>query len=209
MTTNEFVILSIDPGTTDLGWAVSKATYGTCKMEVLDMGHLKPTQVISTKPYRQEVERFGKRPISLRYIREHIEVLIQKYHPDFYVSEGCFGGQFFTAIEALIQSISTIRQLLLIKYQEPLHIISPKEIKKAASGFGGSGKGEVATAVLLSNSDITFSKDLNITDTIPSHVSDAIAIAYSFLKLKSNIIEGIHHERFDQIPAPGHPETPA
>ena len=172
-------LLSIDPGLSQLGWSVSDYKLTTGKLVVHRFGGISATKLVNRADRKDEVRQFGKRVVSLNIIRSSILNLIEEYKPDYLVIEDAFyNPQFPNAYVALVQVITTIELLGYRKYNKVLFKIPPRSAKLAISGFGGSGKLNIQSAILTSDK-IEF-KQKRQTEGLTEHEADAIAIGWTF-----------------------------
>ena len=174
-------MLSFDPGLSFSGWAYSRFESGIRLFTVEQYGMITPNKTVSHKEYRQLVDTYGMRIITLTLLRDLIRELMDKYKPDFVASEDAFfNPRRPGAYEALLHWILTVSFILKDEYSKPLFKIPPKLVKKFISGVGTSDKEGVQHAI-FKHKDIVFDKGLGEIE-LTEHEGDAIAIGYSYWK---------------------------
>ena len=143
-----------------------------------------PNKTVSHKQYRELVDTFGMRIITLTLLRDMIRELMDTYHPDIVASEDAFfNPRRPGAYEALLHWILTVSFVLKDEYGMPLHKIPPKLVKKFISGVGTSDK-EGVQAAIFNHKDIVFEKALGEIE-LTEHEGDAIAIGYSQWRMQT------------------------
>ena len=185
-------ILSFDPGLSFSGWTYSVLDdSGT--FTIREYGMLTPNKTVGHKEYREDVSVYGARVITLTLLRGMIRMLMDRFRPDFIVSEDAFfDHRHPSAYEALIHWILTVTFLLRDEYHKPLFKIPPSVIKKAVSGIGKSGKLDVQAAV-LTHPDIQFIEK-PVMGSLAEHEADSMAIGYTFIKLFPDSYKGVNQE---------------
>ncbi len=176
-------VLSFDPGLVHLGWTFSEYDREQNQMVVLDYGTLTPGPVAATAKFRNEVASFSKRVISCSLIRLWVDELVTKFNPDFCTSEDAFYcSRMPNAFSALVQCLTTMENLLYVKFKRALTKMSPKEIKHCISGSGTSGKVSVQDAVMR-NPNIQFKVTHDLL-RMCEHEADSIAVGWTFTQLR-------------------------
>lgn len=174
-------ILSFDPGLSFSGWAYSSVDDSDI-FTVEEFGMITPNKTVNHKEYREEVDIYGTRMITLTLLRLMVKDLIDRFKPDYVASEDAFfNPRRPSAYEALIHWILMVSIVLRDDYNKPLIKIPPKLVKKYISGDGTSNKLGVQDAI-FHHKDIHFSIDMNEIE-LTEHEGDAIAIGYSFWKM--------------------------
>lgn len=145
-------VLSVDPGTRSLGWAVVEGDHR--RQDVLEFGVFKP------EPRRR-----------LFAILSFTEELIARFMPDIVVTEFSFFGP--NAKSAF--RIGEARAAVIIAAQKSdieTDEVSPRQVKLSLTGRGEASKEQVKYMV---------EKSFNVR-TIGTDSSDAIAIGISYLR---------------------------
>lgn len=145
-------VLSVDPGTRSLGWAIVEGDYR--RQNVLEFGVFKPG------PKRR-----------LFAILSFMEELIAKFTPDIVVTEFSFFGP--NAKSAF--RIGEARAAVIIAAQKSdieTDEVSPRQVKLSLTGRGEASKEQVRYMVEKSFS----------VKTVGTDSSDAIAIGISYLR---------------------------
>ena len=181
-------ILSFDPGTTVMGWAISEYDSKTGVLSVLYHGTIKGTK--SAKKLKQEVEDYGPRLIALSIIEDEVRSLVTTHQPNFVASEDTFHNpRTPNAHSALTLCIYSIERMLRKTYKElvlkkttakVLHKFAPVLVKSIASGKGTSMKQEMIVSI-TNNPFIQFRSPMDEV-ILCEHEADAIAVGYTFAK---------------------------
>lgn len=125
----EKIILGIDPGTQVLGWGLIE-----CKgkqMKYLDMG-----------VYRMHYKT-GDHFYRLHSVYKHMLELIEKTRPDEMAAESPYFGKNVQSMLKLGRAQGVI-MATSFQFQIPVFEYSPRRIKQAITGQGGSSKEQVA-----------------------------------------------------------------
>lgn len=174
-------VLAIDPGLTNTGWVLLEYDTNTGIFVVSRQGEFHPAPTADKALYREDTERFEKRTISLRLLREKLEELMHEVHPDYVVAEGIFFNPLRpTAHEALAMWHCVARLTCMDVLQKKLEVIPTKIAKRELTGSGGNGKITVQQ-VVLGCKDIVF-KQKGMECAMTEHGADAIAVGYAFVK---------------------------
>lgn len=175
-------VLCIDPALSKCGWSVLdlKQKKKSPSISVVRYGNISSTGEANKVAYRDYVETFGKRTISLLVLRTAISDLVREFEPDYIVIEDAFFHKKFpTAYAALEQCICTITILCKDEFNMPLFRIPTRSAKKSITSTGASKKEDVITAI-LSHPHITF-RQKKLASVIDHHSADSIAVGYHFL----------------------------
>ena len=109
-------ILSFDPGTTNMGWAISQYDTLTGDFDVIQHGVFKSSKV--AKKRKEEVECFGQRMIALGVIIEETSKLVSQYQPHYVVTEDTFFNPGTPQAHiALLLCIHSVERMLYVAYQ--------------------------------------------------------------------------------------------
>lgn len=144
------VILGIDPASYDTGWAV-----------------------IDNELHYNLIHIPHSRPIECRLLLLYngLQKVIEDYHPEVVVLE----DQFLAKNVKTLKTLSWVRgvvMLLATQHGLPLVILTPTEIKQAATGKGNADKDMIRKSV---------SMIFGIKEKLNDNVSDAIAIALTYI----------------------------
>lgn len=176
-------VLSIDPGTNHLGYAIMDVDYANAlePIVLVEVGTL--NAVALSRPYTTLLEVHGEKVTKLYALEQAIKRILETFKPDKTVSESPYMGSFPQAYAALVECLKTIRSAL-IDYDPcmPLHIIDPASIKAAVGVSGKSGnKGLMTDAVadLVSKNAIVTDIDIRVLD---EHSVDSIAAGYAYIR---------------------------
>lgn len=178
-TSTKYRILAFDPGIANTGWSLLESTLGGGELTVLKMGELHPGPTADRAVYRDLVERFDKRVISLSLLREFITGLLNEYKPDFVCCEDIYISMAHpTAYGSLAMWICTAKMTVMDVAAKKLFAIPTKICKQSITGSGGSGKNPVFSSV-LTHKDIHFVPSID-KRSMTEHQADSIAVAYAF-----------------------------
>lgn len=182
--------LNIDPALSHLGWSITDFDITQGTMSVYRFGTLEATKEVSKVAYREQVELYTKRMITLKMIRDHIKVLMDEFQPDFVITEDAFFGMRRpSAFSALIECISTIEFFLMNEYQKRVYKVAPRSAKQCMTGSGSASKDPIQQAIMVRD-DIIF-KQKKQAEKLGEHEADSISVGYFFRK---NILPGILSE---------------
>lgn len=151
-------ILGIDPGIGRLGWGVIEAKGQ--KLEIVDCG------CIETSP-KLSVEK------RLLQIDKELNTIIKDYKPEFVALEDLFFGN--NAKTAFV--VGQARGVVLLcagKFNLPISVYTPLQVKIATSGYGRADKSQVSKMVKVL---LRLEKMPKLDDTVDAL---AIALTHSF-----------------------------
>lgn len=179
--------LNIDPALSHLGWSITDFIIDQGTLSVYRFGTLEASRIVSKVAYRDEVNRFTKRMITLKMIRDHVKLLMDEFNPDYITMEDAFFGiRRPNAFSALIQCISTIEFYLMNEYGKRVYKVAPRSAKQCMTGSGASGKDPIQQSI-FEKSEIIF-KQKKQAEKLGEHEADSISIGYFFCK---NILPGL------------------
>lgn len=162
------IILSIDPGTEKIGYAIfEKNKKSKKRCDFITSGLIKTMK--STKPeYR------------LREIHEKIVAIIQQYNPTELAIEQLF---FFKNAKTVISVAQSQGVIVLAAAQHNLSVtyLTPLQIKQTVTGNGAADKQSVFKMLKLELGD-----KLTVSD---DDESDAIACGLAYCYLKNSLVE--------------------
>lgn len=182
-----FRILAFDPSLTNTGWSLLEGNIENGDLTVLKLGEIRPGPTSDKAMYRDLVEQFDKRTISLTVLREEITKLLNDLKPDFICAEDiyiCMARPM--AYGALAMWISTAKLTCKDVAFKPMTLIPTKICKQVASGYGGNGKTSVQAAI-VANKHIAF-KDDDWKYKMSEHQADSIAVGVAFADRFRHII---------------------
>jgi len=183
----KFRVLAIDPGLTNFGYSLIEGDIRSRDLVVLKTGEIHPGPTVDKKNYREEVERYDKRTVSLAYLREQVSKLILQLKPDAIASEDIFINMHRPqAYGALCMVICTLKLICRDVANKPLVTI-PTKICKQVLARGDFNKDDVQRAI-LANPHLKF-KDENERLHLSEHVADSIAVALALFDRYHNVIE--------------------
>ena len=176
---HQLKILSFDPGLSTSGWNLAIYDTDNKIMYIEDCGRLYPNENVGKD--KKCLIRYGTRIMTLNQLRSDIRNLVNKFSPDFVVSEDAFYNPSRpTAYCALVQWLTTVSMVLFDEYNCTLFKLAPKIAKQVISGFGGSEKLGVQQAI-SDKKDIVFNKTINVKE-LTEHTCDSIGIGYTFIQ---------------------------
>ena len=90
MANHKFKILAFDPGLTNTGWSFAEVDIKDDSLTILKIGEFHPGPTVEKKSYRDQVEKFDKRTITLAYLREQLTKLLLELKPNAVCAEDIF-----------------------------------------------------------------------------------------------------------------------
>lgn len=180
MRINQVRILSFDPGTTCLGWAVSNFDTKTTKFQVVKFGNILPSTI--SKKLKSDCEQYTQQLISLEVIENLTKELITTYTPTYIVTEDAFFQpkrvNAFIALKFCIHTIARVSK----NFGMGIYKLAPCDIKKMMSGSGHANKITIQDAI-INHPDISFKAAKQIAfDKMVEHEADAIAVGWAFTR---------------------------
>jgi len=170
-------ILSLDPSSSNFGWAYSQYDTKNGNFKNVKYGSFKSSKIAIKN--KEEVAKYGLKMITLDVIEDEITKLITQYNPDYVVSEDAFMHQYAQTYASLVLIIYTIQKVCR-KFGKVLYTISPKEIKVTVASSGNANKEAVQNSV-INHEKITVPRTKsNPIDEMSEHEADAIATGYAF-----------------------------
>jgi crossover junction endodeoxyribonuclease RuvC len=175
--TQERIILGIDPGTTVMGYGVIQATGK--KVVVLSLGVLK-------------LDKYDDYALKLKKIFERTVGLIDEYHPDDLAIEAPFYGKNVQSMlklgraQGVAIAAAMSRELAVVEY-------APKKIKLAVTGNGNASKEQVAASLMQ---QLKFEYNNEYSDA-----TDGLAAAYCHFMQKNLKIPALESKNKSKIPA--------
>lgn len=180
-------ILGIDPGLTTCGWNLSEYDAQNECLTVLKIGEFHPGPTVDKKNYRDLVEKFDKRTISLSYIREQLTKLLVDFKPDAVCAEDIFiNVRRPAAYGALAMFICVAKMTCMDAANKRLVTIPTKIAKSVLTRSGSSDKLTVQQCVIKNNT-ICF-KDPSDPMHMSEHEADSIAVSFAFVKVYRDLI---------------------
>lgn len=183
----KFRILAFDPSLTNTGWSLLEGSVDNGNLLVLKTGEIRPGPVADKSSYKEEVETFGKRTISLAILREEITKLLLELKPDFITSEDIYISMFRPmAYGALAMWICIAKMVCHDVVGKSITLIPTKICKQVCTGSGGNGKTTVQMAILASKR-VTFKHNDDKTH-MTEHQADSIAVGMAFAERYGTVI---------------------
>lgn len=173
-----FKILSLDPGLTNLGWAIS--TYDSEKNHLTTHKYGRYQASKTAQKDKQNVAIYGQRIISVSLLREEIKRLIDLYKPTHIASEDVFLHiKHINAYAALTMCMFAIKDAAMSKHMV-VYTIPPRAVKKLAASTGEADKIQVCNSILHASDVTVIDNKQNPISKMTEHESDAIAVAKAF-----------------------------
>lgn len=169
-------ILSIDPGTDTLGYAILDLNLDTGQVLVPAVETVSGSRL--ARRYQQTIATYGEKTARLQAHEENLFSLLCWYRPHAVIAESPFLGRFPQAFAALVECLSMI-QRAVARYDRtlPLETVDPPTAKKAVGVVGkGTSKDDVRQGV-LGMERIVFASGIEAA-LIDEHGTDAIAVGY-------------------------------
>jgi len=158
----ERIILGIDPGTSVMGYGVTKEAGS--KIELLSLGVVKIPG--TTDEHMLKLQRIFEQTISL----------IDTYHPDSLAIEAPFYGKNIQVMLKLGRA-QGVAMAAALSRNIPVNEYSPRKIKQAITGNGNAGKEQVAAMLQQLLKFKETPEFLDATDGL------AVAVCHSFQKI--------------------------
>lgn len=156
------VVLGIDPGSINTGWAVLSFT--SKKIELVDFGVLK---------FNSKIEFLDR----LLEIQQKSSELVLQFEPDEIALESLIYVKSPTALSKLAQTRGVILSNFLQTHKGKIYEYSPNLVKKSSVGHGHADKLSVQKVLM---------KSLGIESFKTHDESDAVAIALCHILNKNN-----------------------
>lgn len=175
-------ILTLDPGLTHTGWALLQASLNNDTVVVLKIGEFHPGPTVEKKSYRDEVEKFDKRTISLAYLREQLTKLLLDLRPDEVCAEDIFINPHRPAAYGALAMHQCVTKMVCYDVVKKHLITIPTKIAKATLTKSGSSDKLTVQQCVASNTDIKFKNEDDLNH-MTEHEADSIAVGYALAKL--------------------------
>lgn len=187
--------LNIDPAISVLGWSITDRSSTGSKVLVVRWGNLTPGSVAAKALNREECDKYTKRMISLREVRNGIRDLITEYQPDYItIEDNFFNSRYPSAYCALEQVITTIALVCMDEFHKRIFRIPTKCAKQAVTTTGDAKKNSVLSAIL--DSEIITFKQKRKSEELDHHSADSIAVGVHFL---CRVWPELEHETQEEI----------
>lgn len=171
-------VLSIDPGTTCLGFAITKLSIPNLEIVEVFGWTIDATRLSF---YREDViEIYGEKFARIMAIKQMFKLVLEFHKPLCVVCESPFFSiQRPSAAGPLYELLATLEQTVYEwDSQKPLYKIDPKTVKKAVKASHNAKKDEVKLALSI----VEELKIANL-DYLDQHAIDAVAVGYGFINL--------------------------
>lgn len=183
-----FKVVSIDPGTDNLGFAVMDVTYDNYIIKKTVAKTITASKHVNEESWISQVH--GYRMARIQKLKS---ILIQNFNsiePAFIVCESpFFNPRMPGAFQPLAEILFAIKEAVL-KHNSwlPLYLIDPSTIKKSVNAPGNADKVVMKKSV-SSLTDINYDGEIKIED-LDEHSIDAIAVGYCHVKnLRNPVIK--------------------
>lgn len=188
MAKRKYLVLGIDPGLTNCGYNLSEVNIEDSSITVIKLGEFHPGPAVEKKSYRDEVEKFDKRTISLAYLREQLTKLLNDLKPDAVCAEDIFiNPRRPAAYGALSMFICVAKMTCYDVARKHLVTIPTKICKQHIANRGDSSKLSVQQAIAASK-HIKF-KDPMMIQQMTEHEADSIAVSNALVQCYHDLIE--------------------
>lgn len=168
-------VLSIDPGTTITGWAMSTFNIPNNTYTVHKFGMITPTKL--AKKDKEDCLRYTQQLIALDHLAIKFDELMISWKPNFVVSEDVFmNAKFANAHAALTLCLFVMSNLCRKKYHMPFYKLAPCHVKRIVTSSGTANKVSIQEAI-INNPEIIVN-----TKLMTEHEADAIGVGYTFSK---------------------------
>ena len=191
MANTKFKILAFDPGLTSTGWSLLEGDTELGTLTVLKLGEFHPGPTADKKNYREAVEQFDKRTISLGLLKEEISKLLLQFNPDAVTSEDIFiNMKRPQAYGALCMWVAVARMTCRDVAGKYLVTIPTKICKQVIATRGDSTK--LSVQQHIASSKIIKFKDENDVHQMTEHEADSIAVGLAlFVRYHDLIVQEV------------------
>ena len=173
-------VLAIDPGLTNTGWVLLECDAYSGKLVVTRFGEFHPGPAADKSNNRDLVNKFSKRTISLKFLRESLQKIFLDVKPQYVAIEDIFFNPTRPMAHAALAMWHCVARLAVMDVlDEPVEIIPTKIAKQEITGRGDGGKLSVQQSIMMSD-DISFKP--GVAENMDEHNADAIAVGYAFFK---------------------------
>ncbi len=180
MTKSMIRLLNFDPGLTMMGWSLIEYDLITNHKTIVKQGTITGKTILKSRKDLQQT--YEKKFIILWELEAILAEMMTEYDPDYVVSEDAFAHLFPQAFAALVLVIFAIRTAARKVLNKDIHLIAPRESKKAVSASGTSDKIAVQAAI---GADPTISfRTLKSSqgEEITEHAYDSIGAGIAFIQ---------------------------
>lgn len=189
MKRNIIKILTIDPGLTNTGWCLLECDTVSGNIVVVRLGEFHPGPTAEKTSHREEVNKFSKRTISLKLLRESLQKIFMEFKPHYVAIEDIFFNPTRPMAHAALAMWHCVARLAALDTLGiPVEIIPTKIAKQAITGRGDNGKFSVQQSI-ITNKSITFKP--GVEEMMDEHTADSIAVGYAFF---TRNLDRIHRE---------------
>lgn len=172
-------IMSIDPGSTHLGIAITDVDQSNGLMFLRYVSTFNIETIVKYRFSNHEFV-FGTNSAKLHAIAELVTNMAEKWDVHDVVSEAPYMGRFPRAFEVLTQCMCFIRMGLASYYgDKPLITFDPATVKKAV-GVKGTSNDKTAVAMALTKLPKLNLGLFNVRD-LDEHSTDSIAVGYTYI----------------------------
>jgi len=185
---NEIIIIGIDPGTTNLGIAILIINLDNLKIITSDAFTLNGNKLKGNDDWTSN--RYGERTGRILGLENELLRIFHYYKPTFICSESPFFMVKFPAAGVALTEVmcSIKRSVMNYSYWHKLYTIDPSSVKNAVGAKGNADKYTMKQKII----DLP---NLNYNGIIPlfnldEHSIDALAVAYG---MYIKVINGEHY----------------
>ena len=172
-------VISIDPGSNDLGCSVTYYDLSTLSIISIESIHIKVSKLV---PDYSMLASHGDRKSRYSTLKKTLTRLIEYHSPVAVVSEAPFFNRFTPlAYGTLTEVVAIVKEAVLsVNPYTPMRTYPPMTVKKAIGAKKYVGKNPVLDAV-LNNEEIMKAMVNNVHYCTPDEV-DSIAVGYAYLE---------------------------
>ena len=183
-----YTLLSIDPGFTSFGYAISTIHPGG-HMDLKRCGVEHPTAEADRAARKEMVAKLGRPMVQMIVLREMLKRIIDLDHVNFFACEDAYYNPKRPSAFASLIRVLTILDMAVYDIAGGMVTKIPPSIAKKHVYQGGANKNDVKEAVLhhpdINWSAVAMEKDIT---TFTDHTYDAVAIGYAFAQIHKNIL---------------------
>ena len=166
-------VLSIDPGSSNMGYTFSMVSYEHKTFTVIESGTINIEKVCGLKTMFET----PKLQLISAHLGSVITQLLENYQPDVVICEAPYMGRFPHAYAVLVMCTQVIQYTVgAYDFTILFTMVEPSTVKKRVGVRGTSGDKDAIKSALLTIKTITLPANYNDLD---EHAIDSIAIGYS------------------------------
>lgn len=172
----QLTILSVDPGTQNLGLTASIADFKNREFEVITSQTIDIDRLVNINNAHL-VEVYNKYSVMMDVVYSLIYEAVKQYNPDWVICESPYMNSRFPLPYALLTLCTQTINKAVKDYSTSIgfSLVDPASVKKEIGAKGNSGDKTAVKTAILTHPAIVSNIDLSLLD---EHSCDSIAIGY-------------------------------